>query len=174
MFTSVAGRSVIVTGGTRGIGKGIARVFVRAGANVLVTGRDGLRELRLSFRNNRSSRGELRIQIGMLNRGNHLARGDACSLFERERLEASARFHSDVTASPRDHVAGRDEDRQCRRPARRGLKLGGANRVHFGRAPLGPILARRGIAHRPTNRQQDDEEPWPHASSRRRAIDAQP
>jgi 3-oxoacyl-[acyl-carrier protein] reductase len=40
MFTSVAGRSVIVTGGTRGIGKGIARVFVRAGANVLVTGRD--------------------------------------------------------------------------------------------------------------------------------------
>ncbi len=40
MFTSVAGRSVVVTGGTRGIGKGIARVFVRAGANVLVTGRD--------------------------------------------------------------------------------------------------------------------------------------
>jgi 3-oxoacyl-[acyl-carrier protein] reductase len=40
MFTSVAGRSVIVTGATRGIGKGIARVFVRAGANVLITGRD--------------------------------------------------------------------------------------------------------------------------------------
>jgi 3-oxoacyl-[acyl-carrier protein] reductase len=40
MFTSMAGRSVVVTGGTRGIGKGIARVFARAGANVLVTGRD--------------------------------------------------------------------------------------------------------------------------------------
>lgn len=40
MFTSVAGRSVIVTGATRGIGKGIARVFVRAGAQVLITGRD--------------------------------------------------------------------------------------------------------------------------------------
>jgi 3-oxoacyl-[acyl-carrier protein] reductase len=40
MFTSIAGRSVVVTGGSRGIGKGIARVFARAGANVLITGRD--------------------------------------------------------------------------------------------------------------------------------------
>ncbi len=40
MFTSVAGRSVVVTGGTRGIGKGIARVFARAGAKVMITGRD--------------------------------------------------------------------------------------------------------------------------------------
>src|ERR1700722_211618 len=40
MFTSIAGRAVVVTGGTRGIGKGIARVFARAGARVLITGRD--------------------------------------------------------------------------------------------------------------------------------------
>ncbi len=40
MFTSIAGRAVIVTGGTRGIGKGIARVFARSGARVLITGRD--------------------------------------------------------------------------------------------------------------------------------------
>jgi 3-oxoacyl-[acyl-carrier protein] reductase len=40
MFTSIAGRAVVVTGGTRGIGKGIAGTFARNGAKVLITGRD--------------------------------------------------------------------------------------------------------------------------------------
>lgn len=40
MFTSLAGRSVVVTGGSKGIGKGIARVFARAGADVLLAARD--------------------------------------------------------------------------------------------------------------------------------------
>jgi len=40
MFTSIAGHAVVVTGGTRGIGKGIASVFARNGARVLITGRD--------------------------------------------------------------------------------------------------------------------------------------
>ena len=39
MFTPLEGRSVIVTGGSYGIGKGIARVFARANANVLLTAR---------------------------------------------------------------------------------------------------------------------------------------
>jgi len=39
MFTSIKGRSVIVTGASKGIGKGIARVFARAGARVMVVAR---------------------------------------------------------------------------------------------------------------------------------------
>lgn len=40
MFTSMEGRRVVVTGGSKGIGKGIARVFARSGADVLIAARD--------------------------------------------------------------------------------------------------------------------------------------
>jgi 3-oxoacyl-[acyl-carrier protein] reductase len=39
MFTPISGRAVVVTGASRGIGKGIARVFARQGAKVLVVSR---------------------------------------------------------------------------------------------------------------------------------------
>lgn len=40
MFTSMQDRTVVVTGGSKGIGKGIARVFARHGATVLIAARD--------------------------------------------------------------------------------------------------------------------------------------
>ena len=40
MFSSIAGRSVVVTGASRGIGRGIARVFASKGARVLLVARD--------------------------------------------------------------------------------------------------------------------------------------
>jgi 3-oxoacyl-[acyl-carrier protein] reductase len=40
MFTSLQGRSAVVTGGSKGIGRGIAETFAAAGVDVLVTARN--------------------------------------------------------------------------------------------------------------------------------------
>lgn len=39
MFTSIEGRAVVVTGASKGIGRGIARVFAKSGARVMVVAR---------------------------------------------------------------------------------------------------------------------------------------
>jgi 3-oxoacyl-[acyl-carrier protein] reductase len=40
MFTSLQGRSAVVTGGSKGIGRGIAETFAAAGVDVVITGRN--------------------------------------------------------------------------------------------------------------------------------------
>ena len=40
MFASLQGRTAIVTGGSKGIGRGIAETFANAGVNVVITGRN--------------------------------------------------------------------------------------------------------------------------------------
>src|SRR3984885_4576165 len=40
MFNSLQGRSAVVTGGSKGIGRGIAETFSAAGVDVVVTGRN--------------------------------------------------------------------------------------------------------------------------------------
>ena len=40
MLTPISGKSVIVTGASKGIGKGIARVFAKHGANIMIVSRN--------------------------------------------------------------------------------------------------------------------------------------
>ena len=58
MFTSLQGRSAIVTGGSKGIGRGIATTLATAGVNVLVIARSQAGARRHGGRASPSSPGE--------------------------------------------------------------------------------------------------------------------
>lgn len=65
MLTSLKGRSVIVTGGARGIGRGICRVFARAGVKLTIVGRDAA---------------ALDSAVAEMNAAGALARGAVCDV----------------------------------------------------------------------------------------------
>lgn len=60
MFSSVKGRNVIVTGGSKGIGRGIARIFADEGANVMVVARSGALVAETAAELDMSCRGKVR------------------------------------------------------------------------------------------------------------------
>jgi 3-oxoacyl-[acyl-carrier protein] reductase len=78
MFTPIAGRSVMVTGASKGIGKGIARAFAASGARVLLTARTAA-ELEMAAAEMRAAGGDA---IG--------AAADASSLTDMERVAQKA------------------------------------------------------------------------------------
>ena len=107
MFKPLDGRSVVVTGATRGIGKGIARVFTRAGTRVLVVGRD--EQAARSTVDELSQDGEVSYVLADISRraecergrghGGRAPRGHRRALRERGHLPGP---------SPRRHDRGRD------------------------------------------------------------------
>jgi 3-oxoacyl-[acyl-carrier protein] reductase len=75
MLTSIAGKSVIVTGASKGIGKGIARVFARNGAKVLIVSR---------------KLGEAEAAAGELLKAGGQTRGFAADVTKLEDMQAMA------------------------------------------------------------------------------------
>jgi 3-oxoacyl-[acyl-carrier protein] reductase len=153
MFTSLAGRSVVVTGASKGIGKGIAAGFARAGAKVLVVGRDGDAAARTA-----SQLGELATPFAA-----DVADPDACTAMAREAVArhggldilcANAGIFPDVklaemTAADIDHVLGTNLNGTMLSviaclPA---LAASGRGRVILTSSITGPITGFPGWAH---------------------------
>ncbi len=74
-------------------------------------------QLRLGFGDRAARRLELRVDVGVLDLGDHLALADARAFLELQPREPAAGLHADVAAVARDDVAGGDEHRQIGRAA---------------------------------------------------------
>ncbi len=83
-------------------------------SHVFLVGGGSLHELRLGLGDAGARRRELRLQIGMLDRGDDLTAPGPGALLERERLQPAANLDADIAAAARHHVAGGDEHRQDR------------------------------------------------------------
>jgi hypothetical protein len=145
-FTRAGGHRRRGFGGGQRRGGGDAILHQRAlplqVAQVLVPRRDRLPELRLAFRDGAPRRLELRVDIRVLDLGNHLALAHAGPLFEPEARQPAAHLDADVAAATRDHVAARHQYRQRRRTARRRHRPCVTRAVSTsGRAPLGDVGA---------------------------------
>jgi NAD(P)-dependent dehydrogenase (short-subunit alcohol dehydrogenase family) len=100
--TDFTGRAVIVTGGTRGIGAGIARAFAEAGADVLVCGRTepaaaatAVAFARADVRDPDQARGLIRAAVERFGRVDVVVNNAGGSPYA-DAATASPRFHAKV------------------------------------------------------------------------------
>src|SRR5580704_11724075 len=105
--TDYAGRAVIVTGGTRGIGAEIARAFLRAGAQVLICGRTDPGDAAALPRDGRRAARFTRADVRDPDQARKLV-GEAVERFGRLDVMVSnaggSPSASAATASPRFHA----------------------------------------------------------------------
>jgi 3-oxoacyl-[acyl-carrier protein] reductase len=156
MLTSIEGRSVIVTGASKGIGKGIARVFAAKGAKVLMAAR---------------GQGDLDAAVSEILDAGGIAEGMPCDVTDFEQVEAlvarAEEVHGglhilcanagifpqvklvDMTPDDWDHVLGTNLKSSflCVKAAIPAFERQGRGRVVLTSSITGPITGYPGWAH---------------------------